>query len=113
MALRKESPCGHGTLTSLDSADSVVSGSEPVTCRAPGFHTSLSLLVSGIPELSFLLVLGSFSELSGVGGHFKGLRTLVGKRVPETSRSCSRRRDRESRREDASEPVSCGQLSRR
>ena len=75
MALRKESPCGHGTLTSVDS---VISGSEPITCRAPGFHTLLSPLVSGIPELSSLMVLGSFSELSGVGGHFKGPRTLVG-----------------------------------
>lgn len=112
MALRKESPCGHGTLTSLDSADSVISGSEPITFRAPGFHT-LSPLVSGIPELSSLLVLGSFSELSGVGRHFKGPRTLVGKRVPETSWSCSRRRDRVSRREDASEPVSGEQLARR
>lgn len=87
MALRKASPCVHGTLTSIDSADSVISGSELITCRAPGFHTLLAPLVSGIPELSCLLVLGSFSELSGVGGHFKGLRILVGKRVPETSRS--------------------------
>lgn len=110
MALRKESPCRHGTLTSLDS---VVSGSEPITCGAPGFHTLLLPLVSGIPELSSLLELGSFSELSGVGGYFKGPRTLAGKRVPETSRSCSRKRDRESRREDASEPVSGGRLAGR
>lgn len=99
MALREESPCGHGTLTSIDS-DSVISGSEP------GFHTLLTPLVSGIPELSSLLVLGSFSELSGVGRHFKGLRILVGKRVPDNSQSCSTRRDRESRREDISESVS-------
>lgn len=109
MVLRKESPCGHRTLTSIDSADSVISGSEPITCRVPGFHTLLTPLVSGIPELSCLLVLGSFSELSGVGGHFKGLRTLVGKRVPETSQSCSRRRDRESRRDDVSEPWTISQ----
>lgn len=80
MALRKESPCGHGILTSLDSVDSVVSGSELITCGAPGFHTLLLPLVSGISELSSLLVLGSFSELSDVGGYFKGPRTLAGKR---------------------------------
>lgn len=111
MALREESPCGHRTLTRIDSADSVISGSEPITCGAPGFHT-LSPLVSGIPELSSLLVLGSFSEVSGVGGHLRGLRILVGKRVSESSWSCSRRRDRESRREEVSEPVSGGQLAR-
>lgn len=33
----------------------------------------------------------------------------MGKRVPESSQSCSRRRDRESRREDLSEPWTISQ----
>lgn len=61
----------------------MISSSEPIAFRAPGFHTLLPPSLSSIPEFSSEMVLGSSSEPSGAGVQFSLVKERVC--VPETT----------------------------